>query len=313
MARIKSFLLIAFISSLMGLNSPAYQVTSKDKQDKKDKKKEQTFFGITAEAFQVIYVIDISDSMKAPMVEPADLYTPTGDQKEAHNLIDKTAPKKVKDFYKNTFEKGKVVTRMDMLKKEFARSIFYLDESVSFTIIIFHTEAEEWSKKNVRATWDNKMAALEYIYKLNHKGMTAMFSAIEKALHYPKKFEPKKEDIETGKKPEFKPEELTVIYMLTDGMPTKGRFVKEPKVKGDKAMFYGNDAVAWLEEELKKLKAVFHVIAIGELPDNQKGFYQHMEKMAQVGNGIYKHLTDAEPKKDKDNKKDPPKKGPKEF
>ena len=325
---VKKLLVATLVISIIQNYSIAQDKTQKeqkkDEQDpkKQDKKKETSgyepieFFNIPTKALKVIYVIDISGSMKAPLnMKEKELEIFSNQKsKDKKETLDSKAPKEVKELY-SKFDPKLIVTRLDALKVELAKSIYNLDEKASFTIIVFSNDAKEWPKGLVKATWSNKHEALKLAYNLYTHGSTALFDGLDLAFKHAKprdkksdKPEPNEEGKNKTTQEEIPPEELTAIYLLSDGIPNRGKFVWPAKMvpKGSSPLML-DEAYKWIEGECKRLKVVLHTIALG---DEIPGFFSDiLKKMADLGKGEFRRVPEGKTKEkeDKNQKKNKPK------
>jgi HEAT repeat protein len=98
--------------------------------------------------------------------------------------------------------------RIAAAKRELAKAVESLPDSVTFNIVPFHTRPLAWRPKLVPATEENKRNALYYIAALTLGDKTASYDALEAALRF----------------------DAEAIYFLTDGAPTAGKITSPPQI-----------------------------------------------------------------------------------
>lgn len=217
------------------------------------------YHGINTPSRSVLFVIDVSGSMEAEVVE------------------------------KERFSDGKYPSyqRIDIVKTELQRTIDRLQPFVNFNIVSFATKVDPWKRgKLVPATVLNKSAAKDWAKGLIaiggaskedmasvgltgsaslDMGKTNTYGAIMTAMG----IDPTKGP-QTGDK-DYKTE-VDTIFFLSDGRPTVGEFVDPDDILRE----------VKAANELRKI--TIHTIAIGEF---QKDF---MRRMAEENGGVFVDL-----------------------
>jgi HEAT repeat protein len=216
------------------------------------------YHGIETPSRSILFVIDVSGSMEAEVVE------------------------------RERFSDGGYPSyqRIDIVKTELARTIERLESYVNFNVIAFATKVDPWKKKLVPASVLNKSAVKDWIKGLIaiggaskqdlasvgltgsanlEMGKTNTYGAMMTALG----IDPEK-GLRTGDK-DYKTD-IDTIFFLSDGRPTVGEFV-DPE-----------DILREIRAANELRKIVIHTIAIGEF---QKDF---MRKMAEQNGGVFVDL-----------------------
>lgn len=217
------------------------------------------FHGIETKSRSIMFVIDVSGSMEALVVE------------------------------KERFEGGGYpsLARIDIVKTELSRTIDHLEPYVNFNILAFATDVDPWKKKLVPANILNKSAAKEWVGNLKaiggaskedlavagligsanlEKGKTNTYGALMAALNVPV-------GPHTGEKADKNYQtDVDTIFFLSDGRPTVGDFVDT------------DDILREVKSANDLRKIVIHTIAIGEF---QKIF---MQRMAEQNKGVFVDL-----------------------
>jgi Mg-chelatase subunit ChlD len=214
-----------------------------------------TFHGIETPSRSILFIIDVSGSMEAEVVE------------------------------RERFADGEYPSfrRIDIVKTELARTVEGLESYVNFNILSFATDIDQWKKKLVSANVLNKKSAVDWAKGLEaiggsskeglagvgltgsanlEKGKTNTYGALMAGL-----------DIaapgETDKDYEV---EVDTIFFLSDGRPTHGELVDV------------DDILTKVNEANELRKVVIHTIALGEF---QKSF---MERLAKENGGVFVDL-----------------------
>ncbi len=214
-----------------------------------------SFHGIETPSRSILFIIDVSGSMEAEVVE-------------RERFADGDYPS---------------MRRMDIVKTELARTVEGLESYVEFNILSFATDIDRWKKKLVPANVLNKKSAVDYAKKLEaiggaskerlagaglggsanlEKGKTNTFGALMAGL----------EIAAPGEMDEDYEVEVDTIFFLSDGRPTHGDLVDT------------DDILKKVKEANDLRKVVIHTIAIGEF---QKSF---MERLAKENGGVFVDL-----------------------
>ena len=214
-----------------------------------------SFHGIETPSRSILFIIDVSGSMEAEIVE------------------------------KERFEDGEYPSyrRIDIVKTELSRTIEGLEPYVKFNILSFATDVKRWKKKLVGANVLNKKSGMDWAKKLEAiggsskeelagvgltgsanlaKGKTNTYGALMSGL----------EIAAPGKADKDYEVEVDTIFFLSDGRPTHGELVDV------------DDILKKVNEANELRKVVIHTIAIGEF---QKSF---MERLAKENGGVFVDL-----------------------
>lgn len=147
---------------------------------------ENYYFGIpqsTSDA--ILYVIDCSGSMKAPVRLDTGRTTAGGKPEET--------------------------TRLEACKKELIRALGLLNPKQKFAIIWYNNEPHWWEERMQPATKDATKRAIEFVRKLNHGGSTNIHDALQDGFELAGR----------GSRDKYYGIELDTVFLLTDGSPTK--------------------------------------------------------------------------------------------
>jgi len=141
------------------------------------------FCGIPVQGTRVIFVLDLSGSMEWPMEEEG------------------TGGKKSKSI------------RLDFAKRELNKAIDALAPNAMFTLVTFNGDdkADVWSKELVPATSATRERFRRHVARLEAKGGTNLWSALEAALRI--------KSLLYGNRYETNVDE---VFLLSDGAPTVG-------------------------------------------------------------------------------------------
>lgn len=98
--------------------------------------------------------------------------------------------------------------RIEAARYELASAVKALKDQVFFTIVVYNSGILPWRRELVEANTANKLDAEQFIAAIEAQNETATYPAIETAFEF----------------------DAEAIYLLTDGMPTTGRFVALPDI-----------------------------------------------------------------------------------
>jgi len=96
-------------------------------------------------------------------------------------------------------------SRWDLVVRDLGEVVRRLPAGTRFNVIVFRTEIEAWRKRLVNATTGARRACREWVENTKPSGWTNLFDALEVAL--------RDDDVDT-------------VYVLTDGVPSRGRETK---------------------------------------------------------------------------------------
>lgn len=160
--------------------------------------KTPTYYGIKFQSKRVIFIIDISGSMGAPVKE--DL------KKPPQESLDKVPAAMRYDW-------SKIRDRLDLATAHLVYTIAHLDQRTWFNVFYYAAGNRAWQPKLVQATTANKVAAIEHVKKLRAGGGTNIYEALEQAFNIPPQG-----TVEGRVK-----EGVDTIFLMTDGEPTSGK------------------------------------------------------------------------------------------
>ena len=168
----------------------------KDAPGAKDKSGTVTkgFFGIPVEGSRVVFVVDVSGSMRAAFPHHGSATTGGG--------------------------KGdQVYTRLDAAKDNLIETISALSEESKFNIVKFSEGVEAWNKELVAADAKNKKSALEYLKKLKPETGTNFWAGIKRGLEI--------KSLVYGARYESAVDE---VFVLSDGLPSVGEVIDTEEI-----------------------------------------------------------------------------------
>ncbi len=271
---------------------------------------------------RIVFVLDKSGSMSEQASEPPEKSEPpkagedkpvigTGPDPKVKNpdpldpkrdlptdeLMAQKQAQAIWDKWKGT----KPTNRIELLKKEFIRTLYFLDHRVWFTTIWYDSTVQVWSQDLVQATWVNKVAAMTHTEKVQPNGMTNLGDAlIENALRMVSTGGPK--DVGPGARIDSKRPAVELIrgpdtiYLMTDGEPNAGKYA--PAGLPTNVQDHHNKTKASIINELQKIlpvrKTLIHTITIGDQGDPTKGTGvdpSFMKRIADMAGGLARHLT----------------------
>jgi hypothetical protein len=185
------------------ISKGTYEPKSSDNAGAPGKNSTMTFYGITVESKNVIFVLDRSGSM----MEPSDWEAPS----EA--VSTGGGPTPGADIKKNGDRK------IDIARWQLKKAIAQLAEGAEFNVIFFSHEVVSLSDKMLKFSPATRKQAFEWIDKLEPYGGTNPFDAVERALAYTA-------GGMSGEK--LQKSGVDTICLVTDGLPTAGQ-VSSPK------------------------------------------------------------------------------------
>lgn len=101
-------------------------------------------------------------------------------------------------------------TRLAAMQEQFQQAVQRLPEATSFSLIVFNQQVDVWRTPLVPANTINKTAAIQSIYSLQAKGLTAIYDSLERGLQLDQNIEQ--------------------IIFLTDGRPTAGKYTRNEDI-----------------------------------------------------------------------------------
>ncbi len=220
------------------------------KKPKKRKGPTPNYYGIETRSHRIVFIIDVSGSMKEPIGKaPARVITGEDDRKQGHS-----GPK------------------IEVAKKTLAQAIEKLPKDAYFAIIVFNHSVRWFKEKMLPATGGNKKAAQAFIRELQPAGATFTYGALERAFQY----------AGTGATDKHYDPAVDQIFLLSDGAPTDDDSRKAKPMKGKKIL----EAVSqW--NRLSKLQ--IHTIAIDPAV-GKGAFIKFMKSLAKENHGTYTEI-----------------------
>jgi HEAT repeat protein len=146
------------------------------------------FYGIDSASKHVVYVIDFSGSMAAPLA--------------GGNAAGGNGPAKIGGDRK-----------VDGVATELIRAIESLPSEATFNVVLFRANVVTWNQAMQNATPANKAALKEWVLTMGPSGSTNLFEAMEQAFTLAGR----------GSFDRHYRAAVDTIFLLTDGSPTAGR------------------------------------------------------------------------------------------
>ncbi len=173
---------------------PSPLASNNANENKEEKKAGFSYYGITTSSKKIIFLFDISGSMRKPAAEDEKIVS--GESR----VVDKE-------------EKVEGTTKIDVAKKQLIKAIEKLDPKTTFNVIVFSNTFHRWNKEMMLATPANKKDVTDFISKQPAKGATNIFDPLEVAIQ------------SAGRGTFDKQYDIScdTIFLVTDGSPNRGR------------------------------------------------------------------------------------------
>ncbi len=255
------------------------------------------FFGLKTKSTRIVFILDRTGSMAAEM-ETDDLSEPTQEPPTASGgKKESPAERSAHDqarVLKKKYEKRKVKTRIDALKKEFINTIYFLNETVYFTVVWYEANQQPWKDHLVPATWKNKLDIIKETDKLQASGGTNVWGGIEYAFKLVAN--PRRPDvIKIDKKGNY----ATILngadtfFLMTDGSHNNGKFVKQ-NTQGNESPTDVVAMVAELQKVNRSRKVIINTVCLGSKKHASYGKPDDklMERIADMTGGKFSHIRD---------------------
>ena len=248
-----------------------------------------SFYGLKSRSTRLVFVLDRTGSMEAPIGEPdrsifklPDLGLMGGEKEPPQEKAAREECLKFVKKWKGTVAK----TRIDVAKKEIIGTIFHLRPSVYFNVIWYESTPSPWKQELVPATWVHKLDAIQQSDKITAAGNTNIWDALETAYKL-LEVAPSKlplAPVVLDKKANYATSTggIDTIYLMSDGKPRNGR-IDAP-----------DDLLAELRKVNRIRKVTIHSICIGDIPpggatpDSPDAIF--MKKISDQNNGDFVHI-----------------------
>jgi hypothetical protein len=178
------------------------------------KVRDLSYFGIEISSKSLGFLVDISSSMLEEVPVRTDEERKKDEEEEAKGATtvsgsDKEgegdAPKKAGGGEGEKLKvKGGKARKIDVLKKELCGVIRKLTPDTQLNIVTFHANFEPWQKQLQPLAGPGRAKAIQFVQGLRNGVGTNVFDTLEFVL---------------------KDKRINTIYLLTDGVPTRGRIV----------------------------------------------------------------------------------------
>jgi len=203
--------------------------TTQVQQINKRKEDSNRFYGIQTRSQRILFIIDMSGSMKRE-TEELRRVTITGKKETDQPVLGKT--------------------RWEVARNELKRAVRNLNSRAYFSIIFFNHSVQPWRPTMVKASPDNKKGAVEFIDKLSPRGATYTLGALREGFSLGDTKDPKQ------KKKEKDGPRVDTIFLLSDGGPT-GSAMDGPSKPMDPDLI-----LEQVRQWNKDLGVVIHCIAV---------------------------------------------------
>jgi HEAT repeat protein len=151
-----------------------------------------TFFGITTESQRVLFVLDLSGSMKFSMVPKKN---PDDDPGKPFDMPEGNEP-----------------SRLEVAKRDLRKAVGGLRDGGTFNLVLFASDVWTWSDKLETMSPDARTEVQQFIDKADAVGGTNIYGALERAL-----------DLAGAKGGDaWSKPAIDTIYLLTDGKASVG-------------------------------------------------------------------------------------------
>lgn len=151
-----------------------------------------SFFGISTESQRVLFVLDLSGSMKFSMSPKSN---PTDDPSRPYDTpgADETS-------------------RLDAAKRDLIKALGGLRDGAHFNLVLFASDVWSWADDLVVMSPDKRVALTKYVEEVDAIGATNIYGALERAF----------EVAGASGGDTFSNPQIDTIYLLTDGKATVG-------------------------------------------------------------------------------------------
>jgi HEAT repeat protein len=157
-----------------------------------DEQRGVTFFGISTESQRVLFVLDLSGSMKFAMTPKNN---PTDDPSRPYD----------------TPGAGES-SRLDVAKRDLLKAVGGLRDGAKFNLVLFASDVWAWADELVEMAPDKRLALSKFIESSDAVGGTNIYGALERAF----------EAAGASGGDAFTNPSIDTIYLLTDGKATVG-------------------------------------------------------------------------------------------
>jgi len=160
-------------------------------------KKQTTYYGISTDAKNIVFVMDISGSMEGKNEGGLAGRATAAAANAGANVVERTVGGRLGNLAGSQIRKQ--TTKLGSAKRELIPTIKGLTESTQFSVLIFEDKVKSWRTAPVTASTTNKNLAAVYIDAVQSGGGTSAKAALEQA---------------------FRIGGIDAIFFVTDGQPT---------------------------------------------------------------------------------------------
>lgn len=215
-----------------------------------------TFFGIPVESDRVVFVLDRSGSMRMP----ADWVPEIG-----------TGERLPEDL-----RRPRGTRKIDVARWQLKKVLFLMPEGARFNIIFYNGTFTVYKSRLVKLNRKSRKDAYRFIDKLEPEGATNIFDSLERAIRFA-----------VGKDGKIDPHGPDTIYLLSDGLPNRGKFTRPDDIRRE------------IRKLNENLKLRINTIWVGSkqggprIPGIQRGSAgeDFMEALAKENNGRFVSST----------------------
>jgi hypothetical protein len=193
--------------------------------------KKDTYYGIQTSGKKIVFVIDVSGSMEGRNEGNVSDKL----RSAAMGQVGDTLGRKIGGRLGGALSSGvkSETTKLASAKRELKPAIMGLDETTSFTILVFSDKVTNWKDEVVIATDGNKGVGYAYVSQLSSNGGTSALAALKKA---------------------FTVKGVDTVFFLSDGQPSDA----------------GTDKILSEVDKINKKKRVtIHAIGLGDDKDEK--------------------------------------------
>lgn len=207
-----------------------------------------SFFGIPVVSKRVVFVLDRSGSM----AQPADFDLPI-----------ETSGGKIPP----ELEKPKGMRKIDIARWQLKKVLYLLPDGTQFNIVFYNQAFEVFKPHLITLNPAVRQEAGAYIDALEPSGATNLFDSMERALSFAR-----------GDDGRLSKEAIDTVYLLSDGLPNRGKFTKPDDIRREVKALNAN------------LKVAVHTVLIsaGTGPGTDEAL---MRGLADDNDGIFRLLT----------------------
>lgn len=159
---------------------------------------------------------------------------------------------------------GETRKKIEVAKAELSRAIKSLSPEAEFGVITFSGFTQMWDKGMIKASASAKKRAMQWVEELETHAATNIYDALELAFQLG----------EAGSK-YYRATEPDTIYLVSDGQPTAGKFIKKDEIL--------RHVDIWNENRGLKI----HAIGVGPIGGKNGHDLEFLRALAEKNHGFY--------------------------